>query len=139
MTLIASQPDTDAIVDLLIARKETALSAAGWEGYVASGRGALMTDVKTVIYINRPAIKHAFPGTAGAKKRVLRAVERYDPMTEIIVLVSWADGSLTIRRYTPRLPPEAALLERAGTPGLPPMRQAMAGVWTSAGMALVHE
>jgi hypothetical protein len=131
--------NADAVIDLLIERKETVLAATGWEGYIAAGRGALMTDAKTVVYLNRPAIKYRFPGSSADRKRLLCAVDHYDPTTEIVALVCWADGSVTIRRHTPRLPPEAALLERAGTAGMPPMTPALAGVWSPSGLALWHQ
>jgi hypothetical protein len=139
MPMIAADPETNTVVDMLIERKGTATAATCWEGYLASGRGALMTDGRSAVYIPRAAIKREFPGSSRDRKRLLRAVDRYDPCAEVVLVIRWADGSTTIRRYTPTIPPEAALLARAGSQGMPPMRQAVAGIWTLSGMALVHE
>jgi hypothetical protein len=120
--LIADDRDTEAVVDLLIERKGTATAATAWEGYLAAGRGYLMTDGRSAAYIPRAEIKHQFPASSADRQRLLRAVDSYDPCTEVVLIVSWADGSWTIRRYAPPIAPEAALLAWAGTPGMAPMQ-----------------
>jgi hypothetical protein len=136
MTLIADQPDTQTVVDQLISQKATAIAATAWEGYLSCGRGCLMTDGRSVAYIPRAAITRQFPGLTADRKRLLRAVDGYDPCAEVVLILSWADGSWTIRRYTPTTTPEAALLCRVGTPGMPSM-QASYGSWGLDGIAMM--
>jgi hypothetical protein len=133
---IADDPETQTLVDLLIERKGTATAATCWEGYLASGRGCLMTDGRSAAYLPRAVITRQFPGSTPDRNRLLQAVDAYDPCTEVVLIVSWADGSWTIRRYTPTLAPEAALLARAGTPGMPPLQTGI-GAWRSTGVTLM--
>jgi hypothetical protein len=53
MPMTADAPDTDVVVNLLIKRKGEAIAATCWEGYLAVGRGALMTDGRSAVYIPR--------------------------------------------------------------------------------------
>ncbi len=122
MHSIADDPATQTLVDLLIERKGTATAATCWEGYLASGLGCLMTDGRSAAYIPPAVIKRQSPGSTLDRNRLLQAVDAYNPCTEVVLIVSWADGSWTIRRYTPTLAPEAALLAYAGTPGMPPLQ-----------------
>lgn len=109
-------------IDLLMEHKGEVVAATGWEGYIAAGRGLVMTDGTTAHYIPLSMLRRLPPDL---RRRVLPLVQSYRPTTQVVaVLVVELDRTiaLAVGTRTPPLPPEAAFLKHAGTPGCPPMQ-----------------
>jgi hypothetical protein len=109
-------------IDLLIKNKGEVLAGTGWEGYLAAGRGFLVSDGQNVGYFPARLAVH-FPSVL--RRRVQRLVKSYQPERELVVLLSVLfEGKimLALGKRTPALTPEEAFLKHAGTPGMPSMQ-----------------
>jgi hypothetical protein len=110
------------VIDCLMERKGEVLSATGWEGFLAGGKGFLVTDGQNVSYFPACMAAH-FPPVV--RRRVQRLVESYQPATQIVVLLAVpVDREImcVLRTHTPILSPEQAFLKHVGTPGCPPLQ-----------------
>jgi hypothetical protein len=108
-------------IDFLMDRKGEVLSATGWEGYLAAGKGFLVTDGQSISYF--PACMVA-PFPPVVRRRVQRLVKSYKPTTQIVVLLAVPvdrEIMLALGKCTPALTPEEAFLKHCGTDGCPLM------------------
>jgi hypothetical protein len=108
-------------IDLLMRRKGEALAATSWEGFCTAGRGFMVSDMRNVGYFPASMAGLFHPPL---RKRMQRLLTRYNPRTEIVVVLSVPLGAramVAIGKRRPTLPPEQAFLTLAGTPALPPM------------------
>src|SRR5262245_26407516 len=72
-------------IDFLMKEKGEALSATGWEGYLAGGRGFMVSDGRDIGYFPACLTKYFPPAL---RKRVRRLVAAYQPEREVVALLS---------------------------------------------------
>jgi hypothetical protein len=109
-------------IDLLMQHKSEPLAATAWEGYMAAGRGFLMTDGQSVSYIPLSLVGRF---QQQIRRRLLLLVKSYRPATQVVVLLAVPvdrEIMLALGKRAPVFTPEAAFLKHAGTPGCPPMQ-----------------
>lgn len=109
------------VLDLVMTHRGEILSATGWEGFIAAGRGFIVTNGANAGY-TRACDTWQLPPII--RKRVKRLVQSYDPTKEIVLLFVATEGGqsyLAVGKRTPALPPEECLIKWAGTPELPKM------------------
>lgn len=117
-------------IDLLLRHKGVALAATAWECYLRGGRGALLTNGVSTAYLSRSVIKR-LPGITAATRQQLRQESKtYNPRREVLLVIPWSDRLWTIQRVVTDPDPEAAFLQRVGTPGLPPLREVVCEIST---------
>jgi hypothetical protein len=110
------------VIDLLMTNKGEVLTATAWEGFIASGRGFMVSDGQSVGYFPACITAH-FPPLI--HRRVERLVKSYRPERDIVVLLAVPvdrEIMLALGKRTPILSPEAAFLKHTGTEGCPPMQ-----------------
>jgi hypothetical protein len=110
-------------IDFLMERKGKVLAATGWEGFLAAGKGFLVTDGQSVSFMPLSLVGRF---QTHIRRRLLPLVKSYVPATQIVValLVPLDPATIVIALGTrmPALAPEEAFLQYTGTPALPPMQ-----------------
>lgn len=129
-----STPDSDQqFLNVLLAAKGEDMAALAWEGFLAGGRGAVMTDLDNGHYLPKKTIIRHFPGLKAIRKRLVHLVNTYRPQTQLVLLIGVNTGRSTrwlLRTWTPPIRPEDALLRLVGTSGCPPMKMVAGECWT---------
>ena len=99
----------------LIANNLELISATSWQGYQQQGRGVVLIDGETVdqLELTGPPLVYVSGQQSQQKnedwpvEQIAGLLEKYDPDTEVIVVVKWR-GEVGIYRFKPAMSPPVA-------------------------------